>query len=184
MRVDVKKLSICAFDDNAQSLTILSQMLAGFGAKHCDKFTELSDVAAEVARVRYDLILLDNDSINNAGLKVAKAVRSDENGPNFTAPILLLSLSTSAMTISSARDQGVNFVVAKPIAPAVLLERMVWLARRPRPFVNSDNYRGPDRRFHIAPVPAGATERRAENLRMMQAPERDLGQSEIDSLFS
>jgi len=156
----------------------------GFGNKQCDKYTDLDEAVAAIARSRYELILVDHDSISRAGLKITKAIRANEEGPNFTAPIVLLSVSTSELSIVEARDNGANFMVAKPLSPSVLLERIVWLARNPRMFVNTPAYRGPDRRFHIAPLPQGVEERRAENLRMMQTPERDLGQTEIDSLFT
>jgi len=65
----------------------------------------------------------------------------------------------------------------------VLLARMQWLAQNNRAFVTSDTYNGPDRRFKAVPLPVGVAERRTEALRLMAAPERELSQDEISSLF-
>ena len=54
-------------------------------------------------------------------------------------------------------------MVAKPLVPAVLLERMLWVARSNRKFVESEAYVGPDRRFRAAGPPEGVAGRRAED---------------------
>ncbi len=46
-----------------------------------------------------------------------------------------------------ARDAGANVVVAKPLSPEILLQRIHWVARESRSFIVAPNYAGPDRRF-------------------------------------
>jgi hypothetical protein len=57
--------------------------------------------------------------------------------------------------IHKARDCGANFVVAKPITPRLLLERVLWIAQESRPFIELDGYVGPDRRFQNNGPPGG-----------------------------
>ena len=52
-------------------------------------------------------------------------------------------------TIKRARDSGANMVIAKPISPASLYDRLAWIAFNPRKFVDTATYFGPDRRFKI-----------------------------------
>jgi DNA-binding response OmpR family regulator len=94
-----------------------------------------------------------------------------------------MSGSTSFLRISAARDAGANMVVRKPISPGVLMDRILWLARVSRPFITSDGYCGPDRRFKNHILPLGVEERRAEALALTASPERALSQMEVDSLF-
>jgi DNA-binding response OmpR family regulator len=60
-----------------------------------------------------------------------------------------------------ARDAGANFVLTKPIAPNLLLQRIMWIGRDARPFVELESYVGPDRRFSLDGPPDGAPDRRA-----------------------
>ena len=59
-----------------------------------------------------------------------------------------------------ARDCGANFILARPLSPEVLLERILWIAREKRHFISCSSYVGPDRRFHEAGPPVGMPERR------------------------
>jgi DNA-binding response OmpR family regulator len=67
--------------------------------------------------------------------------------PNRHTPVLLTAAHTKASDVANARDCGSHFIVAKPLAPIVVLERIIWIAKEGRAFVLSDEYIGPDRRF-------------------------------------
>ena len=55
-------------------------------------------------------------------------------------------------------------MVAKPITPKVLLERIFWVAREDRAFIECDTYVGPDRRFKHEGPPPGTDGRRKDDL--------------------
>ena len=66
-------------------------------------------------------------------------------------------------------------MIAKPISPKVLLDRLFWLARDKRDFIEADTYVGPDRRFkHLGP-PAGSVERRYDAQRKTGGSASDQG---------
>jgi DNA-binding response OmpR family regulator len=48
--------------------------------------------------------------------------------------------------VVDARDAGVTEFVAKPLTAKAVLERIQAVIYRPRPFVRTPNYFGPDRR--------------------------------------
>lgn len=85
--------------------------------------------------------------------------------------------------ISAAGDSFLT-LVEEPIAPAILLDRISWLARNTRPFVSAPAYCGPDRRFRKAPPPDGIEDRRAEGIALAATPDRALSQNDIDALFN
>ena len=64
--------------------------------------------------------------------------------------------------VTKARDCGGHFIVTKPLAPIVVLERIIWIAKGGRAFLLSDNYVGPDRRFGRNP-PADHPRRRHDD---------------------
>ena len=72
----------------------------------------------------------------------------------------MLTSHARAQNVERARDCGANLVLAKPISPKMIYDRLLWIAEDPRPFVLTRSYIGPDRRFKEGP-PLGAADRRA-----------------------
>lgn len=182
-RIDLRKSRLLVVDDNEHSLELMKQVLAGFrvgdviAASNADQALELANLDT------FDLMIVDCEMPAGGGVEFTNRLRANAGSPNFTTPILLVSATTPLEKVQRARDAGANMVLAKPLAPAVLLRRIEWIARNNRDFVDSGGYRGPDRRFKSGPLPEGTPERRAETLALMASPERALSQDDIDSLF-
>lgn len=68
-------------------------------------------------------------------------------------PIIVLSGYTQQRTVATARDAGANTVLKKPASPQALFDRIMWVARVPRPFIDAGSYVGPDRRFKAEEPP-------------------------------
>ena len=108
--------------------------------------------------------------------------RQGQASVKFT-PVIILTGYAQLGNVTAARDAGANIVVRKPVSPVVLLDHIVWAARMPRPFVETSNYIGPDRRFKYAGPPEGVG-RRDTDLppEVGIAVEPNMSQDEIDSL--
>ena len=99
-------------------------------------------------------------------------------------PILVITADTRTSTVKAARDCGANMVVAKPMSPASLYERLSWVAFHPRSFVETATYFGPDRRFKIEGLPGGVGRRVGDGQLVIAEDEGPaLSQNEIDSLL-
>ena len=103
-----------------------------------------------------------------------------------TRPVLLLTAHTLRADVILARDCGANFVIAKPLTPEVLYERIRWLGRDERAFISAASYSGPDRRFQKSGPPAGTDGRRHDDvsLQVGEATEPNMSQREIDAMVS
>lgn len=77
--------------------------------------------------------------------------------------------------VAEARDCGANFLVTKPFSAAMLLERVLWVARDTRPFLQVGDYLGPDRRFKTDLY--DGEERRADMIRKARF---EAEQNEVD----
>lgn len=170
-------------DDNAQSAELVSQMLMGFRVAKVEICRTPDEGAKTAAAARFDLLIVDADMQGVDGITFTHDLRRQPDRPNHTAPVILISSHTPISKIEEARDAGANLVIKTPIAPATLLSRITWLARNGRPFVSSDGYCGPDRRFKKLPPPEDTGERRADALALSAAPEREMSQDEVDALF-
>lgn len=182
-RLDLRNTKALVVDDNPQSLELLSQILSGFRLGKLSACQSPDEARSLVARERFDIILIDFAMPDEDGLNLARHIRSESSLPNQTAPILILHGYTPEHMVIQARDAGANFIVKKPVAPAVLLSRIQWIARDTRQFVESAGYSGPDRRIKAIPQSPGKPERRKDALALVNDPERAMSQDDISALF-
>ena len=182
-KLDLSRSRVLVVDDLHPSRELMLQVLTGFRVKNVQACASPEEARQQIAARVFDLIIIDGEMPGEDGISLTRHVRAEPKQPNFTAPILLVSSSTPIEKVILARDAGANMVVKKPIAPAVLLARIKWLACNDRDFVKADSYCGPDRRFKSLPLSEGIEERRADNLALTASPDRAMSQDEVDSLF-
>ena len=131
------------------------------------------------------LTTLANCEPPTGGLALIRAIRRDPENPCRTIPILVVTGDTRTSVIKGARDSGANMVIAKPVSPASLYERLTWVAFHPRSFAETTNYFGPDRRFKIEGLPDGTGRRTGDAGSVAVGAEEGpaLSQNEIDDLL-
>ena len=134
---------------------------------------------------KIDILLCDTRLPPHGGLMLTRTIRRNSNNENRTIPILLMSSDTGESTIKNARDAGANIVVAKPMSPKSLYDRLAWIAFNPRPFIDTATYFGPDRRFKIEGYPGGVGRRKGDKqVEVAEEVGPGLAQDDIDNLFS
>jgi DNA-binding response OmpR family regulator len=94
-----------------------------------------------------DLIVTEAILPDMPSSELIRWVRRPEMGSVRFIPIIVLSGYTQLPTVAAARDAGANTVLKKPVSPQGLFDRILWVARVPRPFIECSTYTGPDRRF-------------------------------------
>lgn len=82
----------------------------------------------------------------NNGASFVEYLRRSKASPNPYVPIIMLTGPTTPNAIMYARDAGVNEMLLKPIDAKSLCNRIINVIDDPRPFVTSENYKGPCRR--------------------------------------
>ena len=184
LQIDLSASSVLIVDDNERYLEMLFQILTGFGIKTIHACKAAGEARSVVETTRLNLILVDMVLGPEDGCDWVRWLRRSEIEGNVHAPVIMVSAHSAARQVAKPRDCGANFMVAKPLVPAVLLERLLWVARSSRKFVESGNYVGPDRRFKVVQLPQGVTDRR----RGAAPPEiktsaASMSQAEIDALF-
>lgn len=185
-RFNLEKASVLILDGDPMSTTILAQILSGFGAKNLHKCATVELAKAALARTSVDLIVMDPGMLGSEGWEVIPWLRRHGTPQNKHASVLIVTGHTQSSKIKAARDAGANFVVAKPLTPAVVHDRIVWMGRDRRPFVECKVYAGPDRRFKFEGPPPESDGRREEDLsaQVGAASEPNLSQDDIDALMA
>ena len=93
-----------------------------------------------------DLIITDLHMTMLDGIELTKMIRTATDSAGRFMPIILLTAHTERSHIVAARDAGVTEICAKPFTPLDLHVRITACVNKPRDFVRSDTFRGPDRR--------------------------------------
>jgi DNA-binding response OmpR family regulator len=89
------------------------------------------------------------------GVEFTRMVRNAPDSRNPYLPIIMMTGHSERYRVMDARDAGVTEFVAKPLTAKAVLERIHAVIYRPRPFVRTAEYFGPDRRRKDDPGFAG-----------------------------
>ncbi|HEY5215596.1 MAG TPA: response regulator [Pseudolabrys sp.] len=183
--VNLRDLVILVADPNSYARRVVHGMLRGFGANKVLEVEKSLGLFQALSGQKIDILLCDTRLPPHGGLKLTRSIRRSSENENRTLPILLMSSDTSESTIKNARDAGANMVVAKPMSPSSLYDRLCWIAFNPRPFVDTATYFGPDRRFKIEGYPGGVGRRKGDKIiEVADEVGPALAQDDIDNLFS
>jgi CheY-like chemotaxis protein len=150
-------------DDSPFGLDITAGALLGFGIKTryaCHSAAEAIEILKDHP---VDLLVVDTEMPEMDGYELVRWLRRSGLDPNAFAPVIMTATHVRRSRVTEARDCGANFVITKPFSAASLLERIVFVARDTRPFLEVGDYFGPDRRFREGHPPA--EERRADVIR-------------------
>jgi CheY-like chemotaxis protein len=148
VRINLAKARILLLDDHVHGGAILGQILLGLGARRVVRCGSLAEAQAKVAHDDFQLFIVNANLRTSTGYDFVDWLRHADLQPNSFAPVILVTGHTPRSSIEKARDCGANTVVAKPVSPQALLDRILWAAGEKRPFVHCGSYLGPDRRFH------------------------------------
>ncbi len=151
--INLRDLVLLIADPSSYLSTIVHRMLRGFGANKIMECRTSIELLQTLTDQKIDVLLCDANLPPLGGLTVTQMIRRKVDNENRTIPILLMSSDTRETAVKQARDAGANMVIAKPISPASLYDRLAWVALTPRQFVDAPTYFGPDRRFKIEGYP-------------------------------
>ena len=149
-------------DDSAFSADITSSALLGFGIKTRHSMRSAAEAVEVLREVEIDLLVVDCEMPGMDGFDLVHWLRRS-GPPNAFVPVIMTAAHIRRSMVTKARDCGANFIITKPFSPSSLLERIVWVARDTRPFLEVGDYFGPDRRFREDEPPG--EERRSDVIR-------------------
>jgi CheY-like chemotaxis protein len=145
--LNLKNVVALLVDSDRFTRRLVVQMMRGFRMDT----PAIRDTGAEakefLQQQSVDLCIVETVLPDMASPELIRWIRRPEMGATRFIPIIVLSGYTQLRTVAAARDAGANTVLKKPVSPQVLFDRIMWVARVPRPFIDAGKYQGPDRRF-------------------------------------
>lgn len=177
------QVDIILADDNEHMRSLVRAMLMAFG---CKKVREAHDgaEALQLMQARMcDILVTDWAMTPLDGLDLTRMLRNSGDSPNPFLPIIMISAFAERRKVFQARDAGVNEFLVKPLSAKALYSRLVAVIDKPRGFVRTKHFFGPDRRRrkdeYIGDDKRGKTP--AEEQPAMDSP---MSQAEINALFN
>ncbi|MBB4286797.1 response regulator [Roseospira goensis] len=155
----LERLNFLIVDDSGHMRTLVKTILGALGATQVQEARDGATALTEMRHFPADIVVCDRHMAPMDGLAFVRRVRTGSDSPNPFVPIIMLTGETAMTSVVEARDAGVHEFLAKPISARSLYARIQAIIERPRPFVRTPTYFGPNRRRRQVPW-AGPERRR------------------------
>lgn len=158
--LDLSELRVTVIDDN-EFATILMRRLLGV-MRVAQVTTCINPLEADrvIEQSKADLLIVDIDMPGRSGIEVVHDVRHGQVGIAKDVCILVASAHVDLEHVEQARNEGANWIVAKPLSFRTLYDGVARAILDDRPFIESPSYVGPCRRTKSVPLADPASDRR------------------------
>jgi DNA-binding response OmpR family regulator len=146
MAYDFSQLRVLVVEDNQPMSELIKSLLLIFGVDDV--------ILARNGREGFDRFVLHNPDLVLAdwmmremdGIAMTNEIRTSATSPNQFVPIIMMTGFSEKHRVIEARDAGVTEFLVKPFTARDLYRRVEEIIERPRQFVRSEDFFGPDRR--------------------------------------
>ena len=145
------KISILVVDDNDFTRRISVRILQCFGAKDVREALNGEDAKQQTLAEKPDIVLTDWIMPPYDGIDLARWLRTGDGSPDRFVPIIMMSAYSDLVRVAEARDAGVNEFLVKPMSPKGLMRRVQAVVEKPRSYVRTNGFFGPERRRRKMP---------------------------------
>ena len=145
MAYDFENVSILIVEDNLPMLELTKSLLGTFGAKNIETAKDGQEGFRVFCKTNPDLVIADWMMKPIDGISLTQMIRNEDASPNQFVPVILMTGFSEKRRVFEARDAGVTEFLVKPFNVRDLYRRISQVIERPRQFVKSDDFFGPDR---------------------------------------
>ena len=146
MAYDFKNVKILLVEDNVQMLQLLKTVLQSFGVGTVIACLNGEEAFKEFCLHNPDLVITDWLMTPCDGIMLSQKIRNEPLSPNPFVPIILMTGFSQERRVINARDTGVTEFLVKPFNARDLYKRIYQIIEKPRQFVKTEGFFGPDRR--------------------------------------
>lgn len=162
MNADFKYMKVLVVEDDEHVANIIKVVLMAFCVEQVHVCTNYDDAVDYIKDHPLHCVFVDYMMLPVGGIKLINYIRWYDEPDVAKLPIILCTVYTDLEKVIEARDAGVSEILAKPITPMSIFHKTVAAVHKPRPFVTSPTFKGPDRRRRNLPW-VGKVERRSSN---------------------
>ncbi len=140
------KVRFLIVDDNAAMRGLVRAVLSAFGSENVFEAADAKRALSILSVEQIDIIITDWKMTPVDGLSMVRYLRDPEKSANPFIPVIMLTAYAEPSRVREARDAGVTEFLVKPFSAEQLFKRILVIINRPRPFVRTKAFFGPDRR--------------------------------------
>ena len=144
-----EKLSVLVVEDTLPMQKLVGSVLATLGVGHVYKADEGGKGFEMFCNKNPDIVLADWHMVPVSGIKMVEKIRNDKRSPNKMVPIIMMTGYSALPRVAEARDMGTTEFLVKPFSANDLARRIAYVINKPRDFVETGTYFGPDRRRRV-----------------------------------
>lgn len=170
---NLSRANTLVIDDSAISLSLTTEALRGFGIEARYICRSAAEAIAVLMDHPVDLLIVACEMPGMNGHELVRWLRNSRLEPNAYVPVIMTAGHARASTVEEVRACGANVLIQKPFKAEVLLHHVIRVARDNRPFIETSDYSGPDRRFNVS-EPRDRDERRRDMIRLAALRSRRL----------
>lgn len=175
---NLSEFVVLVINENAFMANIIAQMLRSFGVKQVVLSRNTEDAIRALEAQSFDFMLLDLMIEPMNGIEFMKLIRAHKKRGISLIPIIIITGNSARRNVELARDGGANEFIRAPLSASTLFDRIAALIDRPRPFIRTRTFFGPDRRRRRMPDFDGPYRRAADRKRLVEGQSGDPDRSE------
>lgn len=130
----IESLDVVVVEDSRNMQTILRSMLTGLGVAKLRIYDRADVALKDMALEPPHLVVSDWRMEPMSGLALLKAMRHRRMLPLCFVPFLVVTGHATRDLVENAFRAGAHQLVVKPVAPAILAQRLNWVVGDGRPF--------------------------------------------------
>jgi len=133
-------------DDNRHMRALLCSIFRALGITNLKEVGDGETALMEVEAFEPTLVVTDWQMEPMDGISLVKNIRHSASSSVKYVPIIMLTGHSEMGRVVEARDAGVTEFLAKPVSADKVYHRLQQIIERPRTFIKTRRYTGPDRR--------------------------------------
>lgn len=143
-------------------LELTRSILSTFGVGTVEGALNGEDGFRKFCTLNPDLVIVDWMMEPMDGIALSRKIRNDPKSPNQYVPIILMTGFSEKRRVLKARDAGITEFLVKPFSARILYKRLTQIVERPRQFVRTEGFFGPDRRRKVDTEYKGLMRRKSD----------------------
>src|SRR5215510_3805817 len=144
--LDLSALTLFLINDNEFVRTYMERLFSTMRVGRVVTCSDPSSARDEIPAAAPDIVVIDLDLTGVDGLELLRDIRKGGAGIPSDVAILVASAYVDRDYVMKARDSGASWMLVKPLSFRRLYEGLVRVIMDERPFVDSTEFAGPDRR--------------------------------------
>jgi two-component system chemotaxis response regulator CheY len=127
----------------------LFSMLRDDGFAHTRHVCRVDQAYPLLAEQDVDLLIIDLDVQREEALSLTRDIRHAREGYDPFIGIIGIETAVTLQEAKEYRSAGFDHIIVKPFSTRALIDHLLELGRKPRAFLYTNTYAGPDRRDKV-----------------------------------